>query len=29
VQAPEEGMRLLTRDARLAGHQFAIVGGQD
>jgi PIN domain nuclease of toxin-antitoxin system len=29
VQAPEEGMRLLTRDARLAGHPFAIAGGQD
>nr|WP_294545229.1 type II toxin-antitoxin system VapC family toxin [uncultured Rhodopila sp.] len=29
VQAQEEGMRLLTRDARLAGHPFAIVGGRD
>jgi PIN domain nuclease of toxin-antitoxin system len=29
VQAQEEGMRLLTRDSRLAGHPFAIVGGQD
>ena len=29
VQAQEEGMRLLTRDARLIGHPFAIADGQD
>jgi PIN domain nuclease of toxin-antitoxin system len=29
VQAQVEGMRLLTRDAKLAGHRFAVVGGQD
>lgn len=29
VQAQEEGMRLLTRDAKLAGHPFALVGDQD
>lgn len=28
AQAQEESMRLLTRDAKLAGHPFA-VGGQD
>lgn len=28
VQAQEEGMRLLTRDARLAGHRFAVMGGK-
>ncbi len=28
VQAQESGMRLLTRDAKLAGHPFAVVGGQ-
>jgi len=27
VQAQEEGMRLLTRDAKLAGHPFAVAGG--
>jgi PIN domain nuclease of toxin-antitoxin system len=27
VQAQEEGMRLLTRDAKLAGHRFSVVGG--
>lgn len=26
IQAQEEGMRLLTRDAKLAGHSLAIVG---
>ena len=26
VQAQEEGMRLLTRDTRLAGHPFAVNG---
>ena len=26
VQAQEEGMRLLTRDARLMGHPFAFAG---
>lgn len=29
VQAQEAGMRLLTRDSKLAGHPFAIVGGQE
>lgn len=29
VQAQEAGMRLLTRDAKLAGHPLAVVGGQD
>jgi PIN domain nuclease of toxin-antitoxin system len=29
VQAQEEGMRLLTRDARLAGHRFVVSGGED
>jgi len=29
VQAQEEGMRLLTRDTKLAGHRFAVAGGQD
>ncbi len=29
VQAQEEGMRLLTRDARLAGHPFVVAGGGD
>lgn len=29
VQAQEEGMRLLTRDAKLAGHEFAVAGGPD
>ncbi len=29
VQAQEEGMRVLTRDAKLAGYALAIVGGQD
>jgi len=28
VQAQEEGMRLLTRDAKLIGHPFAAIGGQ-
>ena len=28
VQAQEEGMRLLTRDAKLVGHPFAVAGGQ-
>ena len=28
VQAQQEGMRLLTRDAKLAGHPFAVGGGQ-
>ncbi|MFL5285796.1 MAG: PIN domain-containing protein [Rhodopila sp.] len=28
VQAQEEGMRLLTRDARLVGHPFVAAGGQ-
>ena len=27
VQAQEEGMRLLTRDAKLVGHPFALGGG--
>jgi len=27
VQAQEEGMRLLTRDFKLAGHPFALMGG--
>ncbi len=27
VQAQEEGMRLLTRDAKLVGHPFAVAGG--
>ena len=27
IQAQEEGMRLLTRDAKLAGHPFALSGG--
>jgi len=26
VQAQEEGMRLLTRDAKLAAHPFALAG---
>lgn len=26
VQAQEEGMRLLTRDAKLARHPFAVTG---
>ncbi len=26
AQAQEEGMRLLTRDAKLAGHPFALTG---
>ena len=29
TQAQEEGLRLLTRDAKLAGHPFALAGGQD
>ena len=29
VQAQEEGMRLLTRDAKLDGHPFAFVGAKD
>ena len=29
VQAREEGMRLLTRDAKLIGHPFAMAGGQE
>jgi PIN domain nuclease of toxin-antitoxin system len=29
VQAQEEGMRLLTRDAKLIGHPFAIAGGEE
>jgi PIN domain nuclease of toxin-antitoxin system len=29
VQAQEEGMRLLTRDAKLIGHPFAVAGGQE
>ena len=29
VQAQEEGLRLLTRDAKLAGHPFAISGDQE
>jgi PIN domain nuclease of toxin-antitoxin system len=29
VQAQEEGMRLLTRDTKLADHPFAIAGGRD
>jgi len=28
IQAQEEGMRLLTRDAKLAGHPFAVTGGR-
>ena len=28
VQAQEEGMRLLTRDSKLAGHPFALTGGK-
>lgn len=28
VQAQEEGMRLLTRDAKLVGHPLAAAGGQ-
>jgi PIN domain nuclease of toxin-antitoxin system len=28
VQAQEEGMRLLTRDAKLVGHPCAVAGGQ-
>lgn len=29
VQAQEEGMRLLTRDSKLAGHPFVAAGGKD
>jgi PIN domain nuclease of toxin-antitoxin system len=29
VQAQEEGMCLLTRDAKLIGHPFAVAGGQE
>ncbi len=29
VQAQEEGMRLLTRDSKLAGHPSAVAGGKD
>lgn len=29
VQAQTEGMRLLTRDAKLIGHSLAAVGGPD
>ncbi len=29
VQAQEEGMGLLTRDTKLTGHPFAVVGGPD
>jgi PIN domain nuclease of toxin-antitoxin system len=29
VQAQEEGMRLLTRDARLIGHPLAFTGDRD
>ena len=29
VQAQEEGLRRLTRDAKLAGHPFAVAGGKD
>jgi PIN domain nuclease of toxin-antitoxin system len=29
VQSQEEGMRLLTRDAKLIGHPFADAGGQE
>ena len=29
VQAQEDGMRLLTRDAKLAGHPYAVVGMPD
>jgi len=29
VQAQEDGMRLLTRDAKLIAHPFAIAGRQD
>jgi PIN domain nuclease of toxin-antitoxin system len=28
VQAQEEGMRLLTRDAKLVGHPYAVSGAQ-
>jgi PIN domain nuclease of toxin-antitoxin system len=28
VQAQEEGMRLLTRDAKLVGHPYVVAGGQ-
>ncbi len=28
VQAQQEGMHLLTRDARLIGHPFAVSNGQ-
>ncbi|MGD0108687.1 MAG: type II toxin-antitoxin system VapC family toxin [Rhodopila sp.] len=29
VQAQEEGMRLLTRDAKLIGHPLTVAGGQE
>ena len=29
VQAQEEGMRLLTRDAKLVSHPFAVAAAQD
>lgn len=29
VQAQEEGMRLLTRDSKLAGHPLAVARGKD
>lgn len=29
VQAQEEGMRLLTRDAKLTGHPLSATSGQD
>jgi PIN domain nuclease of toxin-antitoxin system len=29
VQAQEEGMRLLTRDAKLIGHPLAVAGERD
>ena len=29
VQAQEEGMHLLTRDAKLIGHPFAVSGAQE
>ena len=29
IQAQEEGMRLLTRDSKLAGHPFAVADGKD
>ena len=29
VQAQEEGMRLLTRDAKLTGHPLAFAGERD